>query len=297
MIHRRFAFLLVVALAVGPAGTLRAADEGMDIIDVTSITQAIDQGQKEAAAAKDQYNKQQIDALTKLRDDVAAANAASQVLSELESSKESPFSSDTTAIAFERSSSSLLTQSLRQKLDILNLQSVLGYSRVENVDSTTDINTYLQGRTNALALLYDTQIDLFCLEESKDSPAGCGNARTDFGVEGAENFIDFFLNDKTWPTRTVTDVMKLARGYFGFIPEKEDLSMIDEGGEFLAKQMQISKNNLKMSIMNYLASRRAPSSMATGNVLKLLLNGFAKSLTVSSLNYEDICDKQTKTDK
>jgi hypothetical protein len=165
----------------------------------------------------------------------------------------------------------------------------------QNLESLPNI--YKDGRESAKATLFKDYNDLFCIKTSPnvDSKA-CGAAAQDYGITSPETFVDFILGEKTWPNKAVLETMQLARAFYGYIPDTFNIDTVrNSPKDFITEQSKIAQSNMKMAIINYLASRRGPTSSATTTVLQSLARNFLPQQAVSGLDYSTFCTKDKKT--
>lgn len=125
----------------------------------------------------------------------------------------------------------------------------------------------------------------FCDPDSQNSKEDCEAKPTG----KRENFIDFFLSDRPWQTIDVVDAANIAQRLFG---GRIDKIMLDEDGiepaKLVERQELVTLRNLKMSILNSMAMRRAPVSQATAEVLKTMFS-ILNPNGGGSVSYKEAC--------
>lgn len=212
--------------------------------------------------------------------------------------KQSPFFLDNLVLGLltERVSSEQLNhQSFRQLLDTTN-QTYLGYTTLvngtSNASGTSLSATYLYNE----ASLAQTLDNLFCIPLSRFASADC-QAKKDTIKPPYENFVDYFTSVRTWTDQKIFDVLMLDRRFFGSVPDKTTIeSDVLDGATIIASQATIARDNLRLSIINEIAARRAPTSAASGDALKIMLSILVPTGDVTSTNYTIACaDNMPKT--
>lgn len=169
-------------------------------------------------------------------------------------------------------------------LSDLHLQSLSGYGKVRgstNIFSQTAIRSDAQIRA-----LWDSK---FCNSQSQNASKECADKKT---LAVKENFIDFFLAERTWSASTIDDVLIIARRFFGGMPDK---AMIGQGAtdpaSFVANQGALARVMLKMSVIDDLAARRAPAAVVNGEALDVILQILAPSGDITRAYYAEACLK------
>lgn len=298
-LKNRFAvfFLTIIFVTFFSVPLVHAEEDQSDDSATALATGAITKGL--AAAQESLSNKQQAinERLVKKVQDLAEQeNDAAIVMEKLryrDTLADMPEYFRTKAIMDERALSGVLTEDTRRTLDEVNYKVLQGYRTIPNVGLFEKENPYLGSRLSAVSKLYELHVKLFCNPEGMTNPPpGCGGDRVRAGVQENENFVDFLLGERTWPKNVVLDTMQLARGYFFDIGERFSMAGL-KGGQagLLSWQKSTALNSLRMSMLNSLAARRAPTSSATEEVLEVMLRNFAVDSKVSGMNYESICSK------
>ncbi len=200
------------------------------------------------------------------------------------------------SVSQDASRSSILTDEVRKLLNDNNYKVSEGYFDIPNVGSNSTENIQYREYLATTGKAYDLHLRLFCNPAMTNAPAGCGSDRALAGINGDENFVDFMLSERTWPTKTVLDTMQLARLYFfdyGVRPSAKDIRSAPVN--LVKWQQQVAGQSVRMSMLNMLAARRAPTSPGTQNVLKVMLESLAVNGQVSSVNYKTVCSQPTLT--
>lgn len=292
--------LLLVLLFAHPSW---AEEQGMSSIDATSVGQAMQTNQQEKSTLKQ--------AITLQKKKLEAERVKKQIQAEMtlqgikkqENSQPGPMADEMLDLSSKQVTSNVWTDYTREHLDQIYMQMVEGVSHILDVGTGQLLNPYLQGRIRGLAELYETYVIYFCVPKTKNAPisgngAVCGSARADAGLTRGETFIDFFLGNRTWPNETVSDVMQLARAFFGYVPDTDDMTAFNGDRSFyVQKQATIARSAVDMAIIDYLAAQRAPTSTATKGILEVLLNNLSASGKVSSLNYTQVCAQKNRSDE
>ena len=197
------------------------------------------------------------------------------------------------AVANERALSSILTDQVRLSLDEINYKVLEGYQKVPGVGYFNASNPTVDGPLSNIAQIYQLHVNLFCNPVGlKHPPDGCGKMRAAARIEGNENFVDLFLSERTWPSEAVTDAMQVARSYF--LDMKQHFSAevsTNNPSAMISWQRAAALDTVRMSILDALAARRAPTSTATDKVLGALLTSLAATGDVSTIDYKNLCTR------
>lgn len=160
------------------------------------------------------------------------------------------------------------------KLDQVMQDMVAGHTTVENISAGSSENPYAEADQLAETKLYEILTTTFCDPDSTISTTACQNSKAE--VKSNQNFVDMFLGERTWTDKTVLDALLLARRFFAPSSSRDVMGVFNEQG-FIANRSAIAQSNLRMSILNELAARRAPTSIATNSVLRFMFNIFANA--------------------
>ena len=207
--------------------------------------------------------------------------------------KNMPFYEDFLGVLTDNVLSRFGAIQVRLKTDEIMRETTLGYSTVQSAGSNNDsANPATASARDNDSYLYEKLVTFFCMPGAADAPADCAKTKAAMGLRTGENFIDFFLNDRTWSDKTVLDVMQLARRMFFGATGRLQLGYETQDREnFVSSAEPLARNNLRMAILNDLASRRAPVSSAGRQVLGIMLKILAKSSgTVSTTDIIQACD-------
>jgi hypothetical protein len=192
-----------------------------------------------------------------------------------------------------------LTQQISGTLNLINDQVMSGHEEVEGSaefsmgQNNVAYNAFSRGTLAGLADAYTTHVQLFCIPGTANAPEGCGDSREAAGVLGSENFVDFLLGERTWGDAYVIDTMKLARVYFGSIPDvmhRDTLRKNKEG--FVQNLKNMAHASLRMAVLNDLAARRAPSNEAVDSVLSVMLRNLEPSGATAGSTYDEVCSQK-----
>lgn len=182
-----------------------------------------------------------------------------------------------------------LIEQLNQELGDANLEVVTGYSTTQNSTLTGNANPYAGISAKNDAELQEILDNNFCVPESINSSKEC-IAKKGSLVSYYENFVDFIVGEKPWNVDKISDIAMLSRR---FLAGGADLVYLNQGlldpSILIAKQSGTVQKNLRVAVLNDLASRRAPTSQATGEVLATLFKILIPSGQISSTNYKKIC--------
>jgi hypothetical protein len=303
--HAACLFLFALpTVALATEGASSASSLSSSLATVT----AINDSQSKAGMVIEASFKELTKTVGDMAQEVNTALLSVQAMKE-ESRRQTPaFISWLWMIARQNQDGQLLTDEARQTLDMIAEQSVLGYTTVVNAASSAlgrgsnEEGIYAKGLLPATANLYETHVNLFCLPGARNAPSGCGSLRRAAGIKSGETFIDFMVGEKTWQRAYVLDAMKSARAYFGFISDTAHLDDLRVNrDEFVRRQAKLARNNLRLSMMNYLAARRAPTSGAAAMAQMLVMANVTDTAQTDSLNINAMCakdeDKQTPFEK
>jgi len=185
-----------------------------------------------------------------------------------------------------------------KKLDQITNETVAGYAKVENISQSSDQNpaadnTALQWD----AFLYQKIQDVFCLPDARRATDDCIKMKAKMGLKPSESFVDFFTGERTWSDASVLDAMLIARRLFGANKGKTQFGYDTlDRTKFVDNQSVTTQNNLRMTILNDLASRRAPTSTATKSILGFMLQIMANSsANVLSVDADKACNTEGLT--
>ena len=206
-------------------------------------------------------------------------------------------SNELLTIAQERAKSAVLTDATRQALDEINYKILEGYREIPGVGFLGNNNPNLGSRFATIGRIYDLHVKLFCDPRGENVPNGCGGDRLTNGINGNENFVDFMLAERTWPKEAVLDTMQVARAYFMEMkPRFSGQNTNNSPASMIAWQRSAARDNIRMSAINMLAARRAPTSMASQEVMRMMLRNFASSGKVSMTDLAKLCAKTNLND-
>lgn len=185
---------------------------------------------------------------------------------------------------------SMLNVSL--KLDEIVYQSNFGYGNIENIEASGGKEN--SGTTNTIrtdSYLRDKYNSIFCMPDSKNANAECASRKVDEVARPNENFIDFFISDRTWTDEKVLDAMLLARRFFGGSIDRVALGQQGQldFGNYMTYQKRATQSNLRMSVLNDLASQRAPSSRSGDNMLRAMFSMLSPNGEAPSVDPEYMC--------
>lgn len=107
-----------------------------------------------------------------------------------------------------------------------------------------------------------------------NAPAACRSSNP--STHSSENFVDMFLGERTWGDKTIIDALLVARRFFAPAQTRDVMGIFDEES-FIANRSEMAQANLRMSILNSLAARRAPTSTATNTALGFMFRILANS--------------------
>lgn len=191
----------------------------------------------------------------------------------------------------ERSLSRLGAAGVNAKLDDVMYSIISGHSAVENAAMDDDENPLASDALRADTKLYEILITTFCDPDSAIAPTSCIN-RAKQGQQSSQSllsFVDVFLGERTWSDKSVLDTLLLARRFFAGSAIYDVMGNMSEE-LFITNRGQIAQANLRMSILNDLAARRAPTSTASGSVLNFMFRIMADaSPLVASVNPDKAC--------
>lgn len=144
--------------------------------------------------------------------------------------------------------------------------------------------------------LLDTE---FCIPESKNASEDCAKDKSKLRPYGDyENFVDFYVNDRPWKDMGIRNVFMLARRFLGGAVDRPFvIKNANDSGSFMRHQTAIARENMRAAVMNDLAARRAPTNMATGDAMALLLRVLAPTQQIDSMNYNTICADKKRMEK
>ncbi len=197
-------------------------------------------------------------------------------------------------------SSDMTAREVKKELNLVNLQTVLGYGTVDGSRTipsaqdggTTDTGTFSQGVLTGVADMYHAHVRMFCFPEMQNAPAECGTAREAAGLRSNDTVVDIFLSPRTWERRTVIDGVRLAQNYFGIMVDTTHIGDMDvSSADFMSKIRDISRNNLRLAILNDLASRRATTSVATEGIVNKMLEILGIGGVISVPDYTIACQR------
>jgi hypothetical protein len=260
-------------------------------MDTRAVAEAVAATQEKSADQKHLLHEELRNALSELRK-ITKAGITIDAKRLEEEKGEMPLYYEIWEILSDRVASGLTTLATQYKLDKNTFGSVVGHEKVDNIGSGNDrTNPVLFGANKAYAEYFKVYLDMFCIPEGSNALNLCRDIRNNAKNKRYENFIDFFTSDKTWGEPAVLDAMTLAREFFGSVTsDLDDTAQLKENPSFyMAKQGAIARNNLRMGVINQLASQRAPTSYGTEAVLSLLFNSLGNTGQVSSSNYKEAC--------
>lgn len=157
-------------------------------------------------------------------------------------------------------------------LDDIRRMSISGYASVMNIDATN-------GTDNPNSKPEQNGLDGMVAARLKT-------------LDPAENFIDFYLSPRTWPSQSVFDTMLVSRRFFAEAQTRINLSSGNAREKvFMDDQGIIARSNLRLAILDDLAARRAATSHATSSAMMILFSFLAPTQQISGLNYMNICKK------
>ncbi len=235
--------------------------------------------------------------IKKVQQDLKSAQSEINRSSAFDNSAPGPLDFIMSGLKAEGVISSFSADQIDKKLKEVISNSASGHKEVENVGSGSNVNPYAGTAVMADTFLWKRFQALFCIPNSASASPECAARKGDSTIRPYENFIDFFVSEKTWPDTTVIDGLVFARRFFVGGLDKSGIGLgVIDGKSFFSQQSSIAKANLKMGVLTDLAARRAPTSTASGTVLELLLTGLMPSGQVSSTDYEDVCSNDQLTD-
>lgn len=290
----RFVLIIFTLLVLfAPAAQASEAAAAM------TVTQAIEQSQSKIGAVTEATTKMLAEKIRDFTGGVKKAVLVSQAMKEEARRQVSPYMTWALTVARLNQDGQLLTDDLRKSLNDITLQTVLGYREVFSdtfgPNSTDEYNEgiYSKGALVAAARIYDTHVRMFCVPGTKNAPEGCGVARNAAGIRGGETFVDFMVGEKTWQGAYVLEVMKLARAYFGLVTDTTHLEDLRSNRDaFVRRQAELARNNMRLSIINYLAARRAPTSDAAATAQMMFMSNATDTTQLSDFNIDTLCARE-----
>ena len=166
-----------------------------------------------------------------------------------------------------------------------------------NSGKPTDENSPFKDKVNPTSLIgaarnaqFASLMDqAFCIPDAVGASPECA-AKKDQVKGPPEDFISFAIGDMPWKS---TDVVAASRLGHHFLVGSTEKSFINQGSGdpiVMAAQMGgIARENLRSSILNYLAARRAPTSQSASDVIELLLSSLVATGQVSSTDASELC--------
>jgi hypothetical protein len=292
-LHSKKFFSVLMCFIVLVCAPMARAEE--DEVDSLAVVKALDMNADQEIMKKEIIQ----DRLNKKIDEVA--NDLKRAAIELKKSKmmddnsPGPLDFMLSSLKSENVTSEFSVTQIDKKLKEIISASASGHKNVENVIGSGSTNPYSGTAIQADNYLWQRFDKLFCNPYSANATEECA-AKKGSGAPATENFIDFFVSDKTWGDASVIDALVFARRFFvGNLDRSGMGTGIGDGKTFFAKQSTLAQANLKMGVLTDLASRRAPTSMSSETVLGVLLKILAPSGEISSLSYEDVCSQTQLT--
>lgn len=179
------------------------------------------------------------------------------------------------------------------------LKTISGHAHVDNAQTGGGTKNAASGSAVQLdAFIFAKMQQMFCIPQAVDATPECAARAKDPNLNPAENFIDFFLSEKTWSSAAVIDAMLVARRLFSNNEDKVQFGYDTSRDKFVNNQAYIAQDNMRMTILNHLAARRAPTSDATQSVLSFMFQTLAASTgMVATVNPDEACKSEWMTPK
>lgn len=203
-----------------------------------------------------------------------------------------PFSTSLLPLASSGVNSNFLRTQVKEAMNQTTREVMAGKKQVQDATSGSDANPAAGSALEFDARVYETMEAVLCSPESVNASDACAKRKDELGIQAGETLADLFTGEKTWSDSTVLDLKLVMQRIVTGPSNKPQLGYATQDGtSYIAGQSSLAKNNLRMSIINDLASRRAPVSTAGAATLGMMLKMQAMSgAGVMSTDADKVCD-------